>query len=257
LYQQFAQVLSNNEVLPDVFLLKVRSPEIAAEAKPGQFVMISADDSGTRLLRRPISLHNVVNDELHFLFAVVGEGTRWLSQRIKGQTLDLLGPAGNGFSLSPQTHNLLLVAGGMGIAPLVYLASSALNQGFPVKLAAGSKTASLLLPDKSIPQGVKYLTATEDGSQGEKGFITPILQSNAAWADQIFICGPLPMYQTIHKQAQKLLCGKPTQASLEVRMGCGMGICYSCTIRTSNGLKQVCKDGPVFDFYSVDWSYLA
>jgi dihydroorotate dehydrogenase electron transfer subunit len=257
LYQNLAPIISNDQVLPDVFLLKVRSPEIAAEAKPGQFVMISADDSGTRLLRRPISLHNVVNDELHFLFAIIGEGTRWLSQRKTGQTLDLLGPAGNGFSLNPQLHNLLLVAGGMGIAPLVYLASSALNQGFSVKLAAGSKTASLLLPAKSIPQGVEYCTATEDGSQGEKGFITPILQRNASWADQIFICGPLPMYQAMHKQADKLLCGKPTQVSLEVRMGCGMGICYSCTVRTSDGLKQVCKDGPVFDFRSVDWSYLS
>ena len=256
MYQELAPIISNKEIMPGIYLLKVKSAKIAAAAKPGQFVMLTSDDAGTRLLRRPISIHLVIDDELHFLFAVIGEGTLWLSHRQPGDQLNILGPAGNGFSIDSKTHNLLLIAGGMGIAPLIYLADIAINNGLSIKMAAGARTKSFLLPSKPIPHGVEYLTATEDGSQGEKGFVTPILQSNASWADQIFICGPLPMYQAIRKHSQMLLCGKPTQVSLEVRMGCGMGICYSCTIKTTSGLKQVCKDGPVFDLGEIDWDYL-
>jgi dihydroorotate dehydrogenase electron transfer subunit len=256
LYQELAPIISNQEIMPGTFLLKVRSAQIAASAKPGQFVMVTSDDSTARLLRRPISLYSVYGDELHFLFAVVGDGTRWLSQRQKGDTLDILGPAGKGFTIDPKAHNLLLVGGGMGLAPLIYLAANAIKNGLSIKLAVGSKTSALLLPAQSIPQGVEYLKATEDGSQGEKGFVTSFMQRYSDWADQIFICGPLPMYQAIQKHSTALLGGKPAQVSLEVRMGCGMGICYSCTVKTTQGLKQVCKDGPVFDFNAIDWNYL-
>jgi dihydroorotate dehydrogenase electron transfer subunit len=256
LYQELVPVISNHEIMPGVFLLKLQSASLAASAIPGQFVMISADSGQERLLRRPISLFNVINDELHFLFAVIGNGTAWLSKRAVGERLDILGPAGHGFSISPQSHNLLLVAGGMGIAPLFFLATQSIQKGFSTKILAGAKTAGLLLPSRSLPAGVEYLTATEDGSQGEKGFLTGLLRAHSAWADQIFICGPQPMYQSIVKNTSELLSQKPTQVSLEVRMGCGMGICYSCTIKTRQGLKQVCKDGPVFDLRDVDWDYL-
>ena len=256
MYQELATIISNEEIMPGIHLLKVKSAQMAAEAKPGQFVMLSSDNSETRLLRRPISLHSIKGDVLHFLFAIVGDGTLWLSQRQKGESLDILGPAGNGFSFDSETRHLLLIAGGMGIAPLIYLAEIAIKNGLSVKMAVGAKTKSLLLPTNSIPQGMEYLTATENGTQGEKGLVTSILQRNASWADQIFVCGPLPMYQAIRNSSQPFLCGKPTQVSLEVRMGCGMGICYSCTVKTARGLKQVCKDGPVFDFNEIDWNYL-
>jgi dihydroorotate dehydrogenase electron transfer subunit len=242
--------------LPDIFLLKLRSAQMAAAAKPGQFVMFSSDSGQERLLRRPISLHNVVKDEIHFLFAVVGKGTEWLSKRRGGETLDILGPAGNGFSIAPNSQNILLAAGGMGIAPLVYLAQQSIQKGLTVKLLAGAKNSQMLLPLSSVPEKVEYHTATEDGSQGQKGLVTPLLGIQANWADQIFICGPLPMYLAIEKNKKNLLCQKPTQVSLEVRMGCGMGICYSCTIKTTQSLKQACKDGPVFNLDEVDWSYL-
>ena len=177
-------------------------------------------------------------------------------EKAQGETLDILGPAGNGFSITPDSHNILLAAGGMGIAPLVYLARQSIQKGLAVKLLAGAKTAQMLLPLSLIPEKVEYLTATEDGSQGQKGLVTALLERQANWADQIFICGPLPMYLAIEKNKKNLLSQKPTQVSLEVRMGCGMGICYSCTIKTSQGLKQACKDGPVFNLDEVDWSYL-
>jgi dihydroorotate dehydrogenase electron transfer subunit len=246
LYQELAPIIANQEVLPGVFRLKLKSTQMAAASKPGQFVMIRSDYGQERLLRRPISLHGIKNDELHLLFAVVGRGTEWLSQRSAGDKLDILGPAGNGFSIDPDSHNLLLAAGGMGLAPLVYLAEYQIKKGYSVKLLAGAKTGGLLLAAKSIPAGVEY----------QKGFVTSLLQKQSNWADQIFICGPLPMYQAIVKNSDILLARKPTQVSLETRMGCGMGICYSCTIKTSQGLKQVCKDGPVFNLNDVDWGYL-
>ncbi len=256
MFQELARVISNQEVLPGVFLLKLKSAPLAAAAKPGQFIMISSDYGQERLLRRPVSLHRVSNDELHFLYAAVGAGTRWLSHRRTDDKLDILGPAGNGFSIHPQAHKLLLVAGGMGIAPLVYLAESATQNGLSVKLLAGAKTADLLLPPEFIPPSVEYLTATEDGSRGLRGFVTALLETPAVWADQIFCCGPQPMYQSIVKNFTPLLSGKHSQFSLEVRMGCGTGICYSCTIVTAQGLKQVCKDGPVFNLNDVIWDEL-
>jgi dihydroorotate dehydrogenase electron transfer subunit len=256
LYQELAPIISNQEVLPGIFRLILKSARMAADARPGQFVMISSDYGQERLLRRPISLHSVRQDELHFLFARIGSGTEWLSKRQPGEKLDVLGPAGNGFSLVPDSRNLLLVAGGMGIAPLVYLAESAVQSGQSVRMLAGAKNAQLLLSNDSIPSGVEYITATEDGSHGHKGFVTGPLGMHSSWADQIFICGPQPMYQAIVKNRQALLSQKPVQVSLEVRMGCGMGICYSCTIKTVQGLKQVCKDGPVFNLEDVNWDEL-
>ncbi|HSW58032.1 MAG TPA: dihydroorotate dehydrogenase electron transfer subunit [Dehalococcoidales bacterium] len=242
--------------MPGVFLLKVQSSKIAAVSKPGQFVMIATDFGQERLLRRPVSLHRVEGDQLHFLLAVVGSGTDWLSRRKTGERLDILGPAGNGFIVNGNSRRLLLVAGGMGIAPLVYLADMAVRNGLAVRLLAGSKSSEWLIPSDSISPGVEYQTATEDGSQGYHGFITSLLEKNTPWADQIFLCGPQPMYQAIVEKADIWLAAKPTQVSLEVRMGCAMGICYSCTIKTLNGLKQVCQDGPVFDFSLVKWDEL-
>jgi dihydroorotate dehydrogenase electron transfer subunit len=256
LIQEQVPVISNQECLPGIFLLKLRSHALAAAARPGQFVMLKTGEGQEHLLRRPISLHNAVDDELHLLFAVVGSGTDWLARCQTGQTLDILGPCGNGFTINPDSRRLVLAAGGMGIAPLVYLARQAAAAGKQVKLLVGARTADLLLPAKTIPSTVEYLAATQDGSRGLKGLGTELLAANSAWADQIFICGPLPMFQTIARDSANLLSAKPAQVSLEVRMGCGFGLCYSCTVKTSTGLKQVCHDGPVFDFNQVDWEWL-
>jgi dihydroorotate dehydrogenase electron transfer subunit len=242
--------------MPSVNLMVLKTETLASSALPGQFVMISADNTGSRLLKRPISIHRVQGDQLHLLFAAVGAGTNWLAQRLPGDKLDILGPLGNSFTLPSGSGNLLLAAGGMGIAPLVFLADKAVSQGISVRLLAGAKTAGLLLDRTVLSPNIEYLTVTEDGTQGERGLITGLLQQQAQWADRICICGPLPMYKAIAREAESLLGGKPTQVSLEVRMGCGIGICYSCTVRTSHGLKQVCKDGPVFDMTEIDWAFL-
>ena len=225
---------------------------IAAAARPGQFVMVSCGQEPT--LRRPLSIHQVANSgQLHLLFSIVGKGTSWLSHRQEGETLDLLGPLGNGFSIEPASRNLLLVAGGIGIAPLAFLARQALSEGKSVILLLGARTDTGLYPQRLLPGGVETVVATEDGSTGTKGMITDILPDYVDWADQIYACGPLAMYQTIATNNQQRRVRKPVQISLEVRMGCGLGACYGCSIRTRRGMKQVCLDGPVFNLDEVIW----
>jgi dihydroorotate dehydrogenase electron transfer subunit len=251
-----APIISIEQVMHEVHLLKVRSSVIASSAKPGQYVMISCGSGHGRLLRRPISICRVSGQEVDFLFAEVGAGTEWLARRKTGENIDLLGPMGNGFSIESQSRNLLLVAGGMGIAPLCFLAQEAFKSNHSIKLLIGAKTAGLVCPAQLIPPGTEVITATEDGTAGEKGMVTAFLPRFAGWSHQVFTCGPIPMYRAMADKYRADLKGKPVQISLEVRMGCGLGFCYACTINTRQGLKQVCKDGPVFEMQDVVWEEL-
>jgi len=255
-YQEITPIVFNKEVLPGIFHMKVESPQMAAEALPGQYVMITCDQGQERLLRRPISVHYAADGGLEFLYAVVGGGTRWLAQRKPAEKLDILGPLGRGFQISPGAHNLLMVAGGIGIAPFRYLADTALKTGKKVALLAGARTAQQVLPAARLSREVEFKVATEDGSLGHQGLVTALLPEYADKADQVFICGPSPMCKAIAANYAGLLKDKPVQVSLEVRMGCGLGFCYACTIKTIQGLKQVCKDGPVFEMRDVVWNEL-
>ena len=209
------------------------------------------------LLRRPLSIHQTDGDNIALLFAVVGKGTHWLSQRQAGDSINLLGPLGNGFTIHPDSENLLLVAGGIGIAPLRFLVGEAVGQGKEVTLLMGASTATQLYPGHILPPEAKLINATEDGTAGEKGMVTDLLPDFVSWADQIFACGPMPMYRDMALRKRELgFEGKPVQISLEVRMGCGRGVCYGCTVKTKNGLKQVCEDGPVFDLDDILWDEL-
>jgi dihydroorotate dehydrogenase electron transfer subunit len=247
-------VLSNREIMPQVYLIWAKAPQIAATASPGQFVMVRCGQGYDPLLRRPFSIHRVgQNGEIAFLYQVVGRGTQWLSYRRPGDTLDLLGPLGKGFVISPyeglEDNRLLLIAGGIGIAPLIFLAEKALEGQCVVTLFIGAKNADLVYPGELLPSLVEVAIATEDGSLGEKGRITELIPRFSSQARQIFACGPISMYQSLVEQ--DWLKEKSVQVSLETRMGCGQGICYGCTIKTSQGLKQVCRDGPVFELKDV------
>ena len=210
-----------------------------------------------RPLRRPISIHQLANGtKLALLVNVVGSGTHWLAQCRVGGSIDLLGPLGNGFLIHPESHNLLLVAGGIGIAPLLLLAQQTLERGLPVTLLHGGSTAAQLYPTHLLPPKARLITTTEDGTSGKKGVITALLPDYIDWADQIFACGPTPMYRAIANGKQQLKA-KPVQVSLELRMGCGHGVCYGCTLKAKSGLKQVCQDGPVFNLDDVLWEELA
>jgi len=255
LKQLLATVLKNSQIMPDTHLIQAEAADIAAETQPGQFVMVRCGEGYKFLLRRPLSIHQVTEefDQIWLLFAITGRGTSWLAQLKNGDKLDLIGPLGKGFAIRPQAQNLLLIAGGIGIAPLVFLAEQALKQKKSVTLLLGASSANQLYPQHLLPEGIKRLIATEDGSAGKKGLVTDLLPDFIDWAHQICACGPIAMYQTIAEQQKRHQRELPIQISLEVRMGCGIGACFGCSIRTKQGMKQVCRDGPVFDLNNILW----
>ncbi len=235
------------------WLIRLRCPNIAREAKPGQFIMVRCGPETT--LPRPFSIHQVDGDHLSLFYAVRegGRGTTWLAGQKAGASVPIFGPLGNGFAIDPQAQNLLLVAGGTGIAPLYFLAEHAVKNKLKVTLLYGTV-------DKNrypAPGEIELVAATEDGSVGEKGLITDFLPRFIESADQVFACGPMLMLRDMFNRQRELkLEGRPVQISLEVRMGCGVGVCYGCTVKTKNGLKQVCKDGPIFDLNEILWNEL-
>ena len=247
-----ADIVTISELWSGVYLLWAQAPEIAALARPGQYVMVRCGDGQEMPLKRPLSVHRISQDSVAFLFAVVGRGTQWLAQRREGDCLDLFGPLGNGFEVHPSSRNLLLVAGGIGIAPLVALAGQAVTTGRSVTLIIGDTTSSRIYPDHLLPSGVKPLIATEDGSSGAKGMATDLLPQFIPGADQVFACGPLPMYHRLAEMSSQL-GGEPIQVLLEAVLGCGVGACLSCTVETKQGQKLVCKDGPVFELSEIVW----
>jgi len=240
---------SGNKTLLGFHLIWLSCPQME-KAKPGQFVMVRCGDEC--VLPRPFSIHRANDGKIALWIAVWvdGKGTQWLSQRQVGDTIELVGPLGNGYEIQPASHKLLLLAGGVGIAPLYFLAQEAIKKSCSVTLIHGASREINLYPEE-MPSGIKLVTITEDGSKGKKGLVINLLPDFIGGADQVFACGPVGMYRTMAKMPE--LKNKPVQVSLEVVMGCGMGVCYGCTIKTRKGLKQVCKDGPVFDLKDIIW----
>ncbi|MFH1383039.1 MAG: dihydroorotate dehydrogenase electron transfer subunit [Chloroflexota bacterium] len=262
--QVIASVTQNRKILPQCGrerartmlqsrIIGLKCPQIAREAKPGQYVMVRC---GNCTLPRPFSLHGTTPDgEITLYYAVWedGKGTDWLSRRHKGDSIEVIGPLGNGFTINAKSKQLLLVAGGIGIAPMSFLAQAVIVKGHSVTLLVGAQTTTQLYPRSLLPKEAKLVPATDDGTAGKKGRVTDLLPDFVDQADQVFSCGPMAMYQDMHARRKQLLKDKPVQVSLEVRMGCGRGVCYGCTIKTKSGLKMVCQDGPVFDLDEVRW----
>jgi len=247
---------SGNRVLLGFHRMWLSCPQIE-KAKSGQFVMVRCGEEC--VLPRPFSIHQVNDDKVALWIAVweEGKGTQWLAQRQAGDTVELVGPLGNNYEIQSDSHKLLLLAGGVGIAPLYFLAQEAAMRQCSVILIHGASTEINLYPEpylKKIAPEIELVTVTEDGSAGKKGKITELIPKYIDWADQIFACGPLGMYQAMAQMTE--LRSKPVQISLEVRMGCGRGVCYGCTVKTKSGLKQVCTDGPVFDLDDILWDEL-
>jgi len=252
LKQVVARVTSNSKITSSFYQIWLEAPAIVAEAKPGQFVMVRCGRDTA--LPRPLSIHRVDGSSLALLFTVVGSGTAWLSQRKASDNINLFGPLGNGFSISPTSHNLLLVGGGIGIAPLYFLAKEGINKGQLVTMIYGAQSENQLYTEQNLAVGAKLIAATYDGSVGYHGLVTELITEHAKQANQIFACGPMPMYKTMAQMAE--LKSKSVQVSLEIMMGCGRGVCYGCTIKTKQGLQEVCQDGPVFNLDDILWDEL-
>jgi dihydroorotate dehydrogenase electron transfer subunit len=185
-----------------------------------------------------------------------GRGSSWLVQQPIGTELDVLGPLGNTFTVSPKSRHLLMVAGGVGAAPLLMLATESVKQGMNVTWLLGAMSANGLLSPHHLPGEVEYVIATNDGSAGHHGFVTDLVPQYLQWADQVFACGPEPMFQSLRREVLAHRLGrKPSvQMSVERTMACGVGACLGCVVETRGGMKTSCVDGPVFDMEVLVWS---
>jgi dihydroorotate dehydrogenase electron transfer subunit len=248
-------ILDNKEIASDYFLMELASPEIAQNSSPGQFLHIKCSRNHNPLLRRPFSIHRVIDEKcIEILYKVVGKGTLCLSKRKKGEKIDCIGPLGNGFKLK-NMQTAIVVAGGIGIAPLIFLAEKLAKSKIISFLGAKTKNEILCTKDfKSL--GAKVNIATEDGSLGYKGMVSDLLKDKLSSivhhiSSIIYACGPKEMLKEIAflSKEHKIPC----QVSFEQFMGCGIGICNSCVIRTKQGYRRVCKDGPVFNTEEIDW----
>jgi dihydroorotate dehydrogenase electron transfer subunit len=242
-------------MMPRRWLVWLDAPAIAEPAKPGQFVMVRCTEGHDPLLRRPLSIHRTdQSGGVALLFETVGgRGTSWLSGRGPGDFVDLVGPLGEGFSVNPTTNSLLLVAGGIGIAPLAFLGEEGVRLGKKVTVLQGARRRELLCPKEQLPSRSTVIGISDDGFEGRKGLATDLIDQYVDQADQVFACGPRAMYKAMADM--DCLKGKSVQVSLEERMACGVGACYGCTAKTRNGLKQVCRDGPVFELADIDWRW--
>lgn len=243
------RVIDKTEQSGGTFLLRLEAPVIAAGARPGQFVMIGCGED--TVLPRPISIHRCHGDGISLLFSVVGRGTKNLSDLRSGDVVQLTGPLGNGFSLPEKGRDTVLIAGGIGIAPLCFLADEIRNAGGTVNILYGNSCADRY-HDEALDEFCTV--ATDDGSEGYHGLITDLVKDIEVETKDIYACGPLPMYRTMSRMEE--LKGRNVRVSLEVRMACGRGICYGCSVKTTGGMKKVCEQGPVFTLDEIDWDWL-
>lgn len=235
-------------------LLRLTDDKPLPEMRPGQFVEVRVDGTAQTFLRRPISINFVDrdNNELWLLVAMIGNGTRHLGTLAVGDKLNCVLPLGNGFTMpSRESERILLVGGGVGVAPLLYMGAEMKRKGFePTFLLGARSKADLLEIDLFKAYGRVFIT-TEDASEGERGFVTNHTVLQKEQFDRISTCGPKPMMMSVARYAYKL--GIECEASLENMMACGLGACLCCVEKTTVGNLCVCKDGPVFNINKLLW----
>ena len=246
-------VRSIEQLSPKHVLLRLTHEQPLPEMLPGQFVEVRVDGSPTTFLRRPISINFVdrAQNQLWLLVATVGEGTKTLATLQPGAVLNCVLPLGNGFTSASSGQKVLLVGGGVGVAPLLYMGAQMHEQGIEPTFLLGARTqADLLMLDEFKKYG-RVFTTTEDGSAGEKGFVTnhSILQQEQF--DRISTCGPTPMMKAVARLAREK--GIDCEVSLENLMACGLGACLCCVEKTTEGNLCVCKEGPVFNINRLLW----
>ncbi len=282
MYQIRVKILYNKKIQDYYFHLIIEAPKIIRVAKPGQFVNIRLNDGYEPLLRRPFSIHRVKGKNIEILYEIVGKGTEILSQKKTGGYLDIIGPLGNGFSYELSTKNYqtsILVAGGMGVAPLLFLAERLVHSPQCPSVhrkslvLIGAKTKSRILCEKEFKKlGYNVKISTDDGSRGFKGKVTELLEDIIVASRKsqvaslnikkhgicdlrhetiIYACGPRLMLKEISLISQEYKI--PTQVSLEEHMACGIGACLGCVVNTRDGYKRVCKEGPVFKTDEIIW----
>lgn len=257
-YQLDLTVKSIEHLNEKYVLIKLTDEKPLPEMLPGQFVNIRIDNADT-FLRRPISINyvDVEKNELHLLVAAVGEGTKWLASCSAGDKINMLLPLGNGFTSPSKLSKdkaVLLIGGGVGVAPLLNYGKVLKDNGItPVFLLGARSAKDLLLLDSFKAIGETYVT-TEDATLGDKGFVTNssyVEGDLAAKVGKISCCGPKPMMVAVARMAKEK--GVACEVSLENMMACGLGACLCCVEKTVKGNVCVCKEGPVFDIEELNW----
>ncbi len=280
--QKKFRVIANQRIKDGYFKLTLDAGKIASLAKPGQFLMLSlnSDTLGT-LLRRPMSIHSANKNKVDILYEAKGQGTRILSGKESGEYLDVIGPLGSGFEIAKNdAPDAILVAGGVGVAPLLFLAEKLLGRERKILVLIGAKTKGSLLCEKEFKQlGCEVKTSTDDGSKGFRGKVADVLNKvlPLAISDKrlaIYACGPSPML----KQVSYIASNYRIEAwgSFEEHLACGIGACMGCVIKAQNEkatacrtpagrpgqagktqndfvYKRVCKEGPVFALSQIVW----
>lgn len=236
-------------------LLKLTHDSKLPEMVPGQFVEVRIDSVATTMLRRPISINFVDYDanELWLLVAAVGDGTKWLANDVKtGDVVNCMLPLGNGFTMPKSTdEKFLLVGGGVGVAPLLYMGERIKAMGSEPTFLLGARTKSDLLLIEEFEKYGRVFVTTEDGSMGEQGFVTNHSLLQRETFGMISTCGPKPMMMAVARYAAK--ADVECEVSLENMMACGLGACLCCVEKTIDGNLCVCKDGPVLNIKKLLW----
>ncbi len=255
--EQTVQIVINERQADLYFRLVVRAPQIAPLVQPGQFAHVRIPPLKTALLRRPFSIFQVTGDTFSILYKTVGQGTEVLARMRPGEELSVIAPLGRGFTLpAAGGETPLLVAGGYGMAAMYLLAERSPQRG--IVFVGGRRRVDILCEAEFAALGWEVRTATEDGSQGEKGFVTQPLQAElrrGVAGRKLFACGPTPMLRAVGKLAEEFHL--PAELSMDEHMCCGVGVCLACVIPVKAGAaweyKRTCTEGPVFDARTIAW----
>lgn len=259
MYQENSNVLWNEHVCSSYYKMGLTCDRGYGFAQPGQFVMIRIGDGCDPLLRRPFSIHRLIYNEkgiqgIELLYKVVGKGTRKLTEYAAGNTLNMVGPLGRGFSIPDKIKNAVIVVGGIGIAPMLFLSSRLKEKNIAIqdcKIFVGGRSGDdLLCENEFYDMGFPVCNTTDDGSTGQKGLVTDAFETalKRSHPDIIYACGPLPMLREVKRIAQQYAVA--CQLSIETIMACGMGACMGCAIESgdvSGGYVHACLNGPVFN----------
>jgi len=241
----FAAVAASKYLSDDIVRLVLDAPEIARQAQPGQFVAVRAGQTDSPLLRRPFSIAGSDSEgRIELVFRVVGVGTTFLAAKRPGETLDTIGPLGHPFEIHDD-RPAVLVAGGLGIPPIAFLARVVRERGIAATLCYGVQTKAELAALGDVADCVERLvTSTDDGSAGHHGVISEVVERELRDNCRLYACGPRPLLEILIRLARER--NIPTQLSFEQQMACGVGACMGCSIATARGYERVCTDGPVF-----------
>ena len=245
-------LVSNNRLDERNVLLRLSPIDGQMPAmKPGQFVQVQSPAKDNTFLRLPISINNVEDGQLWLMVQMIGDGTKALGALREGDRLNLVLPLGNGFSTDKAKGKILLVGGGVGIAPLLYAGKKLKDQGAEPVFLLGARTASGVLERELFEQIGRVLITTEDGSLGERGFVTQHSALLQEKFDKIMVCGPKPMMMAVARYAKS--SDTDCEVSLENMMACGLGACLCCVEKTVKGNVCVCTEGPVFNINQLTW----